>query len=231
MKCNDSQPFGANPQMYKPLKAHPGFDRHCGYGTEIEWPIVDANSVFYKEISKKYPARDGSGYSAVCGICERDGEVFEFQIGHPSNILAKLGSTLTTGQVVALEGNHGYVFENGVQITLAMQLAGDKRGSHRHYQKRPVWRTKILEAGGTYLDAFGGSPYKDSNGFYYKVLYPTNGYNGCVDPRSELDRYDAWENKPIDLTNIFEPNDTPVIIQEKITLVQWIISLLKKLLP
>lgn len=227
--CTNTQGFGLHPETYKPLKGHSGYDRHCGYGTEIEWPIVDANSVFYKEISKKYPARDGSGYSAVCGICEREGEVFEFQIGHPSNILAKLGSTLTTGQVVALEGNHGFVFENGVQITKAMQDAGDKRGSHRHYQKRPVWRTKILEAGEMYLDAFGGKPYKDSNGFYYKVIDYKNGFNGCVDPRGELDRYDSWKNKPIDLTQIFEPNDPPIIVQQKISLVQSLIQVLQKI--
>ena len=82
------------------------------------------------------------------------------------------------GDQVATEANHGPVWYGSLQITKAMQDAGDKRGSHRHYQKRPV--IKVPKTGsGTYLNAYGY--YKDAQGNYYQIYAPGNGYNGCVD--------------------------------------------------
>jgi hypothetical protein len=59
-----------------------------------------------------------------------------------------------------------------------MQKNGDKRGSHRHYQKRRVGKVPKT-TGGSYLNAYGF--YKDPAGNYYQVYMPGNGYNGCVD--------------------------------------------------
>jgi hypothetical protein len=82
------------------------------------------------------------------------------------------------GDVIAKEGNHGTVYSGNILITPAMQAAGDHRGSHRHYQKRPVIRT--LTPKGQMLATANG-PYRDEVGFYYQVYDYDNGFNGCLD--------------------------------------------------
>jgi hypothetical protein len=86
-----------------------------------------------------------------------------------------------------LKGFHGSfddsadlrIYDGNMPITLAMQQGGDKRGSHRHYQKRPVLKVKSTADGGTFLNGYGY--YKDAEGNYYSVYAPENGYNGCTD--------------------------------------------------
>jgi hypothetical protein len=70
------------------------------------------------------------------------------------------------------------VYDGNTPITLDMQKAGDRRGAHRHYQKRPVLKVPNT-SGGTYLNAYGF--YRDPTGNYYQVYMPNNGENGCVD--------------------------------------------------
>jgi hypothetical protein len=69
--------------------------------------------------------------------------------------------------------NHGVVYDKGVLITLAIQSAGDHRGSHRHYQKRPVVKTAQLDSRQVLATQFG--PYRDPEGFYYRVYDYDNG--------------------------------------------------------
>lgn len=192
----------------------------------------------YKVLNDEQPALDGSGYWAVCAIVERGGQFFEFQIGHLSRIDVKEGDMLEPGQIVGLEGNTGQVFSGEVRITLAMQRAGDRRGSHRHYQKRPVVRIAADSFSGSFLTSFSRiSPapkYVDPQGFRYVTPLKQfrNGFNGCVDCLDEILRFKEWfaANKNPALDGIFEPTDTPAIIREKRALVDSLIDTLRRAL-
>lgn len=174
--CVIGQPFGqnANP-LYKSggLYGHPAQDENCGYGSNI-FSFVEGD--MYSAYFPSKPASDG--YTAVYLLCRTPLETFEFATGHVSEILIKIGDHVKRGDLIAREGNKGQVYSGGVHITLAMQAAGDKRGSHRHYQKRPV--IAIKGGMGTFLQTATGT-YRDADGNYYKHALPSNGYAGCVD--------------------------------------------------
>ena len=72
------------------------------------------------------------------------------------------------------------VYSGGQLITLAMQARGDRRGSHRHVQKRPVRPSRFVHGNNRFLMTAKGY-YQDSEGNYYETVNPRNGYNGCVD--------------------------------------------------
>ena len=95
-----------------------------------------------------------------------------------SEIDCEIGDHVNVGDTLGKEGNHGIVYSGNILITLAMQKAGDQRGHHRHYQKRPVIKTKTLK--GTGLQGTP-SPYRDPDGFYYQVYNYENGFDGCID--------------------------------------------------
>lgn len=174
--CSVAQTFGENATSeYSSdgLRGHPGWDIHCGYGTTIVAPF---DMYAYSVIGKDSPLLGPEGYTQIGAIVETDLETFEWIIGH-CDPLCKIGP-VKKGDVIGTEANHGPVWDGQTQITLAMQQAGDKRGAHRHYQKRPVVKVPAT-SGGTYLNSYGF--YKDQQGNYYKVYMPNNGYNGCVD--------------------------------------------------
>lgn len=185
MHCRETQGFGQNANSSYAgygFKGHTGYDESCGYGSTI---VAYKTGIVYKIIDDQHPANDGSGYWAVCMLVWENGEWSEWQYGHCSEILVKEGQWVLAGDDIAKEGNRGRVFAGGREITLAMQKAGDKRGSHRHIQKRPVERVDSNESRGQYLTAWSPgipSAYRDVEGFYYKVKYPNNGYAGCVPP-------------------------------------------------
>lgn len=155
------------------LKGHPGWDIHCGYGTPIEAPF---DMVIYSIIGTDSQLLGPEGYTQVGAIVETPLETFEWIIGH-CDPACKLGP-VSKGTVIATEANHGPVYSGSTRITLAMQQQGDKRGAHRHYQKRPVVKVPNT-SGGTYLNGYGF--YRDPQGNYYKVYNQTNGFNGCSD--------------------------------------------------
>lgn len=174
--CNVAQRFGENQvSVYQQggLSGHPGWDIHCGYGSVIVAPF---DMYIYSVIDKNSPLLGPEGYTQVGAIVETPLETFEWIIGHCDPVTSP--GAVARGTAIATEANHGPVWDAGVQITRAMQAAGDKRGSHRHYQKRPVVKvTKTM--GGTYLNAYGY--YEDPQGSFYQVYAPNNGYAGCVD--------------------------------------------------
>lgn len=174
--CSVAQKFGENAtRIYANggEYGHPGWDLHCGYGSPIEAAF---DMTIYSIIGTDSPLLGPEGYTQVGAIVETPLETFEWIIGH-CNPSCQMGP-VKKGAVIATEANHGPVFEGQTQITLAMQNAGDKRGAHRHYQKRPVIKATSTK-GGTYLNAYGF--YRDPQGNYYQVYMPDNGYNGCVD--------------------------------------------------
>ena len=180
MTCGLTQPFGANGNgSYKAdgMLGHPAEDVVCGYGTDVAFP-------FDAYIYKVLPPNSNYDFTGVFGIVDDGVECFEFLIGHMSEISVTEGSTVKKGQVVGKEGNYGTVYYGDTLITPQMKQAGDKRGSHRHYQKRPVQKLTDGSKVSQYLNRRDGGIY--INGFIYKIFDYNNGYHGCIDTLSPL---------------------------------------------
>jgi hypothetical protein len=92
------------------------------------------------------------------------------------------GAYVEHDAIIGTEANHGKVWSGNVEITLAMQKAGDKRAAHRHYQMRPVMPVFKTAAGRWYLTSYAGGYYRSHEGFYYQYFNPYNGFNGCTNP-------------------------------------------------
>lgn len=177
LACSFCQGFGdnANPSYAgQGLKGHPAIDEKCGYGSMIK-PYK--RICVYKVLDVAHPANDGSGFTGVFGI-DPDGN--EWLYGH-CNPTAVIGRWYETTDVIGTEANHGLVYQDGSEITLAMQQAGDERGAHRHVQYRECQRTLTLSATTNYLSGMNGAAYRDAAGNYYAVPNFTNGFNGCRD--------------------------------------------------
>lgn len=175
------QSFAKN---YNPLYAsngllgHTGIDEGCGFGTPI---TAKYDALVYKVLSAQRPANDGSGYTGVFMIVDDGLECFEWHVGHcDPNVME--GGYISDTFIIGTEANHGDVYAGNIKITLAMQKAGDQRGAHRHYQKRPVMPVLRTSGSNSYLTAYGGSPFRSQAGFNYQVIAPYNGFNGCVSP-------------------------------------------------
>src|SRR4051812_25338834 len=185
-QCDIGQGFAKN---YNPsykgwnLLGHTGQDETCGYGSDIR---ALANGIVYSAYTPAKPASDG--YTAVFTLCRTPLETFEFSYGHVSEITTHIGDTVLVGDVIAKEGNRGVVYSGNTLITLAMQAAGNKHGSHRHYQKRRVLE-RMRTTGGRMLQTATGT-YRDYMGSYYEIADPNNGFNGCVDWTAPLFDYD-----------------------------------------
>lgn len=190
-KCFISQGFGENANVsYEGagFKGHTGVDEVCGYGTPV---YALKKGWVYKILDDKHPAGDGSGYWAVFIISQdASGEWCEWQIGHLSKILCNEGDQVEPWTIIGEEGNHGTVFSGGIQITKAMQDAGDHRASHRHWNKKILKRQTFNQReddGGVHLTTYGFEAYRDPQFFFYQVQNPNNGYNGSVNPAADID--------------------------------------------
>lgn len=192
--CTRSQGFGLN---LNPLyasagqKGHTGVDDTCGYGSKV---YALKHGLVYKILDREHPANDGSGYWGVFMLCQENGVWIEWQIGHLSKIYVKPGDTVKPWDFIGEEGNRGSVYQGGIRITPEMQDAGDKRGSHRHYNKKILVRLSEAERDtfrGAYITSFSTTfppnMYKDSEGFLFGVKDYYNGYNGSVDCASDID--------------------------------------------
>lgn len=182
--CHLEQGFGENATSFYAgdgLKGHPGRDKSCGYGTTVLSPV---SGVVSGTFTPAQPASDG--YVAVFVVVETALETFEFCAGHLSEVSVRLGQKVTKGEtVLGKEGNKGVVYAGGTLITLAMQAKGDKRGSHRHYQKRVVTKVK-KRTGGTPCLSNSNGYYKTDQGQLLQWALPENGYNSCVDYSKSL---------------------------------------------
>lgn len=174
------QKFGANAvSAYAGMNliGHPGIDYGVPYGTDIP-AAVDAYC--YSLLNKDNP--DLQAYRAVCTLVDDGNYAYEIIYGHCSDIYAKVGQTVSIGQIIAKVGNTGDVYEGGRLITPEEKKAGSKEGSHLHFQVR--WLRKVPESGwkesGQYIN--DGQQMLTLNGFIYERVEPNNGYNGCIDP-------------------------------------------------
>lgn len=239
-KCLISQGFGlnGNPSYAAAGQTgHTGVDEVCGYGTPV---YALKKGRVYKILDDRHPAGDGSGYWAVFIIAEgADGQWCEWQIGHLSKILCKDGDLVEPWTVIGEEGNHGKVYTGDIEITKAMQDAGDHRASHRHWNKKILKRQTFNqreEDGGVHLTTYGWEAYRDPQGCYYQVQNYYNGYNGSVDPAGDLDIGYAAINAHL---NPPEPELTPVeekMVEDGIKVAQaavkfpWLRALAMKIL-
>lgn len=192
LECNISQPFGANANPSyagEGLKGHTGVDTYCGYGTDVHSAY---DGLVYKVLKNPQDAFDGSGYTAVFILVTTPFETFEYSVGH-LNPTVIAGQFIKKGDKIGTEANHGEVYAGTEHITLAMQAAGDTRGSHRHNQKRIVKKVRSTEPGKFYLTSFGGGYYYDDN--YYEIVDIRNGYDGCVDMLPPLFSRDLYYGK------------------------------------
>lgn len=191
-QCAIGQVFGGNATAtYKAggVLGHTGIDNYCGYGTNVNayW----GNEYVYKVLTKENPSNDGSGFTGVFTLVDDERGCFEFLYGH-CDPTATVGQILPKGGILGTEANNGEVYSGTgtkdadfTRITLAMQKAGDHRGSHRHDQMRTLLKEKTLrlptlDKPPRYLFAPDGSLLK-KDGFYFHVPDYYNGYNGCVD--------------------------------------------------
>lgn len=192
-QCQVTQPFEGNAtSAYKNsgLKGHSGIDSSCGFGSDI-FSYWDKEYV-YKVLTKEFPANDGSGFTGVFTLVEKDGVIFEFLYGHCNPEPGLLGKTITKGTKIGTEANNGEVYSGGVRITLEMQKNGDTRGSHRHDQARLLRKDANLQPNTRYITSLGGDAfYKD--GFFYAIPTFDNGYNGCFDWTIPLTKKPKYE--------------------------------------
>lgn len=176
--CTLFQGFSQNGNAFykqQGLCGHPGLDTGCGYGSTITSPVSGRVCGLY---TPERPARDG--YVAVYLLVKTTLETFELSVGHCSKVLVQVGDIVKKGDPIALEGNKGIVYVGGTQITLVMQKAGDKRGSHRHWQKRVVVEVAKRRSGGNYLRNASGYVRTPSGG-YYEWALPDNCHASCID--------------------------------------------------
>ena len=148
---------------------------------------------------------DGSGFWGIFIIFKHKGQYKELLVGHLSEINVKVGDTVSMGQNIGLEGNKGTVFVGPIEVTKAMQDAGDKRGSHRHYQTRLIKRVeRSNQQCLTTTNSF--RKYRDEEGLLYEIIDYYKGYHGCVDCQDILDEYEEWKlihtSVPIKLENV-----------------------------
>lgn len=187
MLCFRGQGFGgnANPSYAAgQLKGHPGIDVSCGWASPI---TAHFDAYVYKVFAADLPASDG--YTAVFMIVDDGIELFEWVVGH-CNPTVKAGQAVKKGDVIGTEANHGLVYSGNIHITLAMQRAGDQRGHHRHYQKRPL--KKVERVTGVPLTTRNNDFIRAPDRLYYQVWDPYNGYNGCISPVAPVFMRDLW---------------------------------------
>ncbi len=181
MICYEGQGFSenANPS-YKTaaLVGHTGQDWSCGWHTPI---YSQYDGLVYKVLTTKHPSNDGSGFTGVFMIVDDGLECFEWLVGHCDPTVNE-GQRVQKGDLIGYEANHGTVYSGNIQITLSMQAAGDQRGHHRHYQKRPVHPVTRPPAYGLSSTSDASGSYRDPQGNYYEVWDYLNGFHGTVDP-------------------------------------------------
>lgn len=191
MICTEGQPFAAN---FNPsyglsgLEGHTGQDWSCGFGTPIHSNYA---GYVYKVLTVEHPSNDGSGFTGVFMIVDDDKECFEWLVGH-CNPSVVADTWIKKGDLIGTEANHGEVYSGNIQITLAMQAAGDQRGAHRHYQKRPISKSKTVSQPALSASNDLAGLYRSPDGFYYPVWNYNNGFHGCVDPTLPVFQRDLW---------------------------------------
>ena len=186
---------------------HTGIDTDNGFNSPVP---CDNSGLVYKIFT---PDVSSEGYQAVCQIVDDGVDVVEVMYGHLNTLNVFKGQYINAGDIVGTQGNKGYVFAGALQITKAMQAAGDLRGHHLHTQYRPVKKVASVSRGKHYLNNINGTRYRDSQNNVYEVLFNDNGYKGCVNPLNYLQNKDTVRDNQL----------------QQISLLQKVVALLKQL--
>lgn len=174
-KNRQTQGFGSNHAVYKPLKGHPATDWAFTWNEPI--PFI-ADSFVYAKLNEGH--KDPMKYTGVCTIVETGKNTAdEIIYGHPNTMPVEIGKSYFLGETVALAGNKGFVQYWGRTITKEEKLAGSTLGTHLHLQRRPCLKVKKTKKGKRYLETSKGKFKKD--GYYYEIANYNNGYAGCED--------------------------------------------------
>jgi hypothetical protein len=200
-----TQYFGGSPATNPTQYTTRGQDGHSGVDSQLGWnaPIVcDNDSYVYKVILSNQSKENWQGVYMLVDLT--DEITMEICQGHFNKILVNEGEWIPENAVIGLEGNRGYVFSGGTQITPEMQKAGDQRGHHVHTAYRPCRKVKSTKRTEYYLLDVNGKKYKDKKGYYYQIINKDNGYKGCVNPF---------------LYSVFPDNDT-----QKLSMVRNVLS-------
>lgn len=184
-----TQGFAANPKIYqnRKLPGHTGVDTVKGWNQVIEF---DNDGLIYKVITKEQSRENWQG---IYQLVHESGESYiEVCMGHFNEIFVKEGEYAVERQFAGKEGNKGFVFTGGIEITKTMQEAGDQRAHHVHTSYRPVTRVMLKDRNKFYLLNRDGTTFRDKEGYCYEIR-DTNDFKGYVDPL--LYRYENsfWE--------------------------------------
>ncbi len=176
MICQNTQGYYDNKNdLYASIgmKGHGAEDIVCGYGSPIQSPL---SGYVYSVFDDTHKAADG--YWAVYMICEYKGQLGELCIGHPSKLNVSIGQYVNQGDVIAYEGNHGIVYENGKLVTIQEQAAGSQKAHHRHWSWRPLKKSLSFNGSVQALIDYTGRIYRDKDRNCYLILDYNNGYHG-----------------------------------------------------
>jgi len=216
-----TQPFAANDNdsyAASGLKGHTGIDFGAPYGTVI--PNCAEGAFVYSILDANDPVL--MAYRAVFTIIETVAGCYEISYGHCSQMSSLVGATPDVGEELALIGNTGEVFSNGVEITEAQKDAGSKAGAHLHFQVREIKKVPVnsdiaLSGYKNWIQDANGMYQKD--GFFYAIPNYDNGYNGCVDPTPFFNGFLAVTH------------DTTIAnLTEQVSLYTQVVGIMKKLL-
>ena len=193
-KGSISQEFGGAPSTNPTQYTSIGIKGHSGIDTSRGWdmPVPCDNTGYVYKIA--YAEKSPSNWQAVYQLVPDGNNFVEVCYGHLNKVYVSINQTIDEGSYVGSEGNHGYVFSGGTEITPEMQKQGITLGHHLHTSYRPVKRVAQRKRGNSYyLTNADGSVYK-KDGFYYEIINVDNGYNGCVNPRNYLYKNSNEEN-------------------------------------
>lgn len=127
-------------------------------------------------------------YKNVYQICDTPVGLLEIAYVHCWDFLVDEQDFVLQGQPIYLEGNTGKsVFVGGKIVEVDEKWSG--KGSHSHISVRPVEKTK--ESKGHFLNDAKGKRYKDSDGFFYRIVWDNDVFKGWVD-------YSKWTYTPTD---------------------------------
>lgn len=174
--------FNSKSDTYEEITGNPhsGIDHQKGYGATHTF---DNRGYVYKVYRPQEREDNWTGVYQLVPYTVDGADYMEVCMGHFMYIppFVKEGVWVEEDSMAGFEGNYGYVFSGGVQITPEMQDAGDKRGHHVHELYRPVRAVKGITTGKHYLRSSNGSYARDENGMRLEIIYE-NDVKGCIDP-------------------------------------------------
>ena len=223
-----SQKYVENPALYQSrfgINWHNGVDIVSFHGDEL---LCCEDFIPYKIFDLKAGSvSKGFGFNALTkpddkGICR------EWIYWHTmSNLKFSLDKLVQQGEVVGYEGNSGSIFSNGVEVSDNLKGVSPYFGTHLHWGKRLVKKTKTPT--GDVLAGVDGKLYQDSQGFYYEVLNFNNGVKGFIDPmKDEIIYYDEFIARKVISVAEAVVAEIPVLPKEKQTdIIDSLLAMLK----